>query len=646
MSKPPPLPPDIPPTTTTVTAATTGVTVPLDVWAQMQHFMATFAPLALAPSKPSLPIGTVLLSEPSPTLTPPTITPLAPEPTDQSAIALNSSSPPSPTIPGLDELWKDVEADDPHNEDDNNETFATNKTISNALQKIRREDLKGRSTVEALLDILKETNWSYDIKLTSTGQIQNLFFAHPGSIHLAQINHHIALLDATYQTNQYKLPLVHVVGQAASNQLFTIGFCFLTYEDEENYLWAVTNFKKHIWRPQRTPKVFVTDHNATLRKTWATTFPESQDNLCTWHINTNIAAHCKKDFASMTGEDGWNAFIDLWKLVTYLQNTDIYVKQINNLKVFLKTCPAVLAYLKSSILPEKELHVVAWACQHPHLQNLNISRAEPGHAYLKTFVTNSTGDLLSIFKDLSMAIDSQINHVHESIARDTVRTLVNVPKSFIPLLGKISTFAIKECVEQFKRLKDLDPPEPCSKTLTIGIGIPYAHKIKDILEEGDYYLTPKDFHFQWHLKYNFEFTHIDKPEFDLDDEIQNITVALTTKLPNTIPKLIEQINQLLAGSHQAARIAAPSVKENTKGRPITKTKKARLTSTRREPSAFKIVEAQLKKEKTKRASEAKSKPKPKRVKIIGKACLSRTKSDLVSKTGSDSESEVDEPNDI
>ncbi|KAI7953628.1 hypothetical protein MJO28_006175 [Puccinia striiformis f. sp. tritici] len=118
MSKPPPLPPDIPPTTTTVTPATTGVTVPLDVWAQMQHFMATFAPLALAPSKPSLPIGTVLLSEPSPTLTPPTITPLAPEPTDQSAIALNSSSPPSPTIPGLDELWKDVEADDPHDKDD------------------------------------------------------------------------------------------------------------------------------------------------------------------------------------------------------------------------------------------------------------------------------------------------------------------------------------------------------------------------------------------------------------------------------------------------------------------------------------------------------------------------------------------------
>ncbi|KAH9441725.1 hypothetical protein Pst134EA_032519, partial [Puccinia striiformis f. sp. tritici] len=87
MSKPLLLPPNIPPTTTTVTPATTGVTVPLDVWAQMQHFMATFvSSLALAPSKPSLPIGTVLLSEPSPTLTPPTITPLAPEPTDQSAI--------------------------------------------------------------------------------------------------------------------------------------------------------------------------------------------------------------------------------------------------------------------------------------------------------------------------------------------------------------------------------------------------------------------------------------------------------------------------------------------------------------------------------------------------------------------------------
>jgi hypothetical protein len=82
-----------------------------------------------------------------------------------------------------------------------NETFATNQTITNALQKLCQEDLAGRTPIEALMAVLKETNWVWDVKVNAAGQIQNLFFAHPELIHLAQINHHVALLDATYKTN-------------------------------------------------------------------------------------------------------------------------------------------------------------------------------------------------------------------------------------------------------------------------------------------------------------------------------------------------------------------------------------------------------------------------------------------------------------
>ncbi|PLW43956.1 hypothetical protein PCASD_06514 [Puccinia coronata f. sp. avenae] len=78
-----------------------------------------------------------------------------------------------------------------------NKTYAKNKTISNALQKLRREDLEGRKPIEALLDILKESNWLYDVKVNSNGAVLNLFFAHPGLVHPARINHHVALLDST-----------------------------------------------------------------------------------------------------------------------------------------------------------------------------------------------------------------------------------------------------------------------------------------------------------------------------------------------------------------------------------------------------------------------------------------------------------------
>ncbi|KAI7948614.1 hypothetical protein MJO29_010279 [Puccinia striiformis f. sp. tritici] len=446
----------------------------------------------------------------------------------------------------------------------NNETYATNKTISNALQKIRRDDLAGRTPIEALLCVLKETNWSWDIKVNSTGQVQNLFFAHPGSIHLARINHHVALLDSTYKTNKYKLPLLHVIGQAASNQSFSIAFCFLTYEDDKNYLWAVNKLKKYIWRPQRIPKVFITDRDAALRKALHVVFPDSQANLCTWHLNKNIASN-----------------------FTYSKTVDIYLDRLSELESFLATRPAVLDYLKSSILPVKELFVVAWACQYAHLRNLNTSRVESGHVYLKTFINSSTGDLLSVFKSLGLAVNSQINHVHESIGRETVKTLVNVPKSFIPILGYISTFAIKEGVKQFQQIKDLDPSEPCSQTLTIGIGIPCAHKIKEILEGGNS-LSPGDFHNQLHLRYNPEYTHADEPELDFDEEMRNLTVSLTNEQPDTLTRLLEQIKQIASGTHIAVPIQAPAVKLNTKGRRSTQKKKNRSTSTRRNPSQFEI----------------------------------------------------------
>jgi hypothetical protein len=99
----------------------------------------------------------------------------------------------------------------------NKKTLATNKTVTNTLQKIRLEDLASRTPIEALMCVLKESNWSCNVKLNSTRKLLNLFFAHPGLIHLACINHHVALLDATYKMNRYKLPLLHVIVQAASN---------------------------------------------------------------------------------------------------------------------------------------------------------------------------------------------------------------------------------------------------------------------------------------------------------------------------------------------------------------------------------------------------------------------------------------------
>ncbi|KAI7935717.1 hypothetical protein MJO28_016588 [Puccinia striiformis f. sp. tritici] len=490
------------------------------------------------------------------------------------------------------------------------ETLAVNQTINNTIHKIRQEELAGKTPIEALLNLLKQSNWLWDVDINSAGVIQNLFFAHPGSVHLARIYHHVALLDATYKTNRYKLPLLHVIGQTATNKSFAIAFCFLMYENNEGYLWAVNNLRKHVWNPDQIPPVFITDRETALRNALAEVFPASKAHLCAWHICTNITTACKKHFPS--DMIAWKQFLDHWNRTATSKNIEIFEANLSELKQLISKRPAVLEYLEKNILPEKEHFVVAWASLFPHLRNLNTSRVESGHAFIKRFILNSTGDLLSVWKALSNAVDHQITHVHASIGQDSIKMLTNIPRSFINLCQKISQHAILEAQKQYERLTDLDPSDTCSKTVFIGSGIPCCHMIADILEYRGL-LEPSDFHAQWHLDYNPECLIKEAPVVDLNEEMSKVHLLLSDENSSQLPRIFEQFNQILAGTHLAARIQPPNVKEQTKERPTHK--KGATNSTKRLPSAHELAEAALAKEqKIVKAALAKKKrsikPKP------------------------------------
>jgi hypothetical protein len=148
----------------------------------------------------------------------------------------------------------------------------------------------------------------------------------------------------------------------------------MSYEDKENYKLAVNNLKNYVWRPLHVPNFFITDWDAALQKALHTVFPESQANLCMWHINKNITTNCKKYFplliskeTSIKEKDHWELFLPCWQKVTSTKKEALFNVHLDNLKVFLATQTAVLNYLKTNIHPVKELFVVAWACQHLHL---------------------------------------------------------------------------------------------------------------------------------------------------------------------------------------------------------------------------------------------------------------------------------------
>jgi hypothetical protein len=65
------------------------------------------------------------------------------------------------------------------------------------------------------------------------GKLLYLWFAHPGLLLLARRFHHVVNIDCTYKTNLNNYPLLHVVGQTATNHSFSIGFCLMRNKKNE-----------------------------------------------------------------------------------------------------------------------------------------------------------------------------------------------------------------------------------------------------------------------------------------------------------------------------------------------------------------------------------------------------------------------------
>ena len=178
------------------------------------------------------------------------------------------------------------------------------KTITNLRQKIQLDRLAGRLPIEAAIDLLQAAEWLFVPFTGPDGKLLRLFFAHPGSIELAKIFHHVCILDSTYKTNRFNLPLLQAVSQTSTGHTFTIGFCLLRNEDEANYLWSMEQFGR-IWGDEFPPAVFVTDQELALTNSIDQMYPNSSRLLCYWHIAKNLKTNCRKYCST---EQDWDGF--------------------------------------------------------------------------------------------------------------------------------------------------------------------------------------------------------------------------------------------------------------------------------------------------------------------------------------------------
>jgi hypothetical protein len=123
------------------------------------------------------------------------------------------------------------------------ETLATRQDITNQIATIRRDLRQGQSSMQALVNQLSTEGFHYHTRLDSDNRLTAIFFAHSESVLYLHQNPDILILDCTYKTNRYDMPLLDMIGVDALQKSFCIAFAFLLGESEEDYSWALQHLK-------------------------------------------------------------------------------------------------------------------------------------------------------------------------------------------------------------------------------------------------------------------------------------------------------------------------------------------------------------------------------------------------------------------
>jgi hypothetical protein len=210
------------------------------------------------------------------------------------------------------------------------ETLVSATDIRNERKALREKHLDGRSPIETLLDDLSTPDWIFSVKKDAENRIQCLFLAHQKQIKLLHANPDVLLMDCTYRTNRYKLPLLHILGCTNLQTFFSAGFCFLSSETEMDYYWAVSTFLIKTATP--LPRIFMSDQELALKRAVYSLLPEVPQLVCVWHINKNVQTRVQQtwrlaDAPTIEGREEMAnkraKFMDRWAQVLpeYYQNT-------------------------------------------------------------------------------------------------------------------------------------------------------------------------------------------------------------------------------------------------------------------------------------------------------------------------------------
>ncbi|BBN13097.1 hypothetical protein MPTK1_6g00760 [Marchantia polymorpha subsp. ruderalis] len=250
----------------------------------------------------------------------------------------------------------------------------TPRDVYNVNQVERLRILADCSSLIALLDGLEDRpDASYFAQFDAQRQLTHLLII---SLSAKEICYRFCarkvwLIDSTYKTNRFGLPLMHVVGVTATHQSFIFAYCFMVGERAKYYLWTLWHIQHVFAAFLLVPKTFVTDRDLTLMNTLSTVFSDD--------INVNFLVCPSNGTKAKTSSPSSERTLQASQLSKFLNNTGTTWMQ--------EILPHhVMIYLEETWLLYKYRFVVVFLRNKMDFDYTTTARVESAHAAVKSWI--------------------------------------------------------------------------------------------------------------------------------------------------------------------------------------------------------------------------------------------------------------------
>jgi hypothetical protein len=364
------------------------------------------------------------------------------------------------------------------------------------IQKISSFDAKNDSTIEGLLYALDDAGFVHRCRIDDTydeaGQVISrklvqIWFTHLSLIEASAqfVAGSVCIIDATFNTNEKRLPFIVAVGILSNGKTFSIAFSYCRAEDHESYAFFWESLKAHWPVGTVPPAVVVSDQAGAILSSLQEQYPDIIHQICEWHA---VEAMCAKfrqfhtNFEIAGGkDDNGDMVVGLKDLAYAYVKSETKEDLETNRKDLVDALKSLGKDYIEGIWRHKEDRVVRYYT----LLNFNLGchssqRVESYHVVLKQ-MTNGQLSLEESARTLIRTVIKGINDMKTE--RDNeLRTYSRLAQSpvFRELRMNIPNYALTKVALAYDNLCKTAPQNPpemgdCECVLLLQWGLPCIH---------------------------------------------------------------------------------------------------------------------------------------------------------------------------